>query len=173
MKKQAYTSMKHRNSWGRGIRCARFARRCGAGPLVVLRTHITAWDRGNLSMTNVLIVEDAMELAEAIEAMLCERGLTVFTTTHGEDGIALIESEQPELIILDLELPDMDGWEVLETIQERRRVQEPTVIVTTAYGDVTNRLMGCLQGVYRYLVKPFALEQVEQAVVDALGLESS
>lgn len=122
-------------------------------------------------MATVLIVEDAVELAEAMQAMLEGLGLAVFSATHGEDGIALFEREQPELVILDLELPDMDGWNVLETIQERRRVQEPIFIVTTVYGDVTNRLMGRLQGVYCYLVKPFALDQVEQAVIDALDLK--
>ncbi len=122
-------------------------------------------------MAKVLIVEDIVETAEAIQAVLEDLGLTVFTAQHGEDGIALFEQEEPELIILDLELPDdMDGWQVLDTIQERRRSKEPVIIVTTVYGDVSNRLMGRLHGVYCYLVKPFSLEQIEQAAIESLGL---
>ncbi|HML22188.1 MAG TPA: response regulator, partial [Aggregatilinea sp.] len=114
---------------------------------------------------------DTIELSEAIQVALEAMGLTVFTASHGQDGIALYEREEPELIVLDLELPDMDGWNVLETIQERRRGREPIAVVTTVYGDVINRLMGRLQGVYCYLVKPFALDQIESVVIDALGLD--
>jgi DNA-binding response OmpR family regulator len=76
---------------------------------------------------------------------------------------------QPDLVLLDIGLPDMTGWKVLDAIKESKSIfKRPSVIVMTAYGDPANRLMGKLQGVDEYLIKPFTPEEIEHVVRQVL-----
>lgn len=119
----------------------------------------------------VLIVEDTVELAEILRATLEPLDLNVFHEAHGLKAIDRYFEIEPDLVLLDIALPDLTGWKVLETIRENRRGgKEPKIIVITAYGDPANRLMGKLQDVHGYLVKPFKPDDVEAEVRKALGL---
>jgi DNA-binding response OmpR family regulator len=123
------------------------------------------------SAHKVLIVEDTVELAEILRATLERMQLKVFHETHGTKALAVFSAENPDLVLLDIALPDTTGWKVLETIREQRQdSRSPAIIVITAYGDPANRLMGKLQGVHSYLIKPFMPDEVERAVSKALGL---
>ncbi|NDJ76155.1 MAG: response regulator [Chloroflexi bacterium] len=119
----------------------------------------------------VLVVEDAVDLAEVIQVTLERMNLKVFHETHGGTALEVYESESPDLVILDIALPDMTGWKVLDTIKENLRGGKlPKIIVITAYGDPANRLMGKLQEIHSYLVKPFTPDEIESTVSKALGL---
>jgi DNA-binding response OmpR family regulator len=119
----------------------------------------------------VLVVEDTVEQAGILRATLERMNLTVFCETHGSKALAIFETEQPDLVLLDVALPDTTGWKVLDAIKEQLLGKKPIVVVITAYGDPANRLMGKLQGVYGYLAKPFAPDEVERVVAKALGLD--
>ena len=85
----------------------------------------------------------------------------------------MYHAEHPDLVLLDLALPDMAGWKVLDTIKEQQRGEKlPAIIVISAYSDAANRLMGKLQSVHSYLIKPFRPDDVEKVVANALGLEA-
>lgn len=117
----------------------------------------------------VLIVEDTMELAEVIQATLERMNLITAHETHGSKAIARLNEMQPDVVLLDISLPDTTGWKILEHIREIDSSRMPIVIVITAYGDPANRLVGKLQGVYSYLVKPFTSDEVEKTVAEALS----
>lgn len=120
---------------------------------------------------SVLIVEDTLELAEVLQVTLESMNLRVLHATHGNIALELYNAEHPDLVLLDIALPDMTGWKILDTIREQQRGEKsPLIIVITAYGDPANRLMGKLQGIHSYLIKPFTPDEVEQAVAKALGL---
>lgn len=125
-------------------------------------------------MPKVLIIEDAVELAEVIQATLEAMDIEAFHETHGERGVELFKKVQPDLLLLDIALPDTKGWKVLEKIkafiQENTETNMPKVVIISAYGDPANRLMGKLQDVTRYLIKPFTPDEVENVVSGALGL---
>jgi len=120
----------------------------------------------------ILIVEDTSELAEVIEATLESMGLTSIVAAHGEIGLSKYKAEKPEIILLDIGLPDMTGWNFLDAIKEMKAkhqiAQLPTIIVITAYDDAANRLVGKLQGIHSYLIKPFTPDIVEQLVAMAI-----
>lgn len=119
----------------------------------------------------VLIIEDTTELAEVIQITLERLNLKVFHETHGDKALAIYEAEHPDLIVLDIALPDTNGWKVLDTIREQQHgTKTPIIIVITAYGDPANRLMGKLQGIYDYLIKPFGPDDIEKVVTKALNL---
>jgi two-component system alkaline phosphatase synthesis response regulator PhoP len=118
----------------------------------------------------VLIVEDTVELAEIIQVTLESLHLKVFHETHGNKAIEIYKTEQPDLVLLDIALPDTTGWKVLDTIREAPGDRRPLIIVITAYGDPANRLMGKLQGIHSYLTKPLMPDEIEKAVVKALKL---
>ncbi|MCU0497330.1 MAG: response regulator [Anaerolineae bacterium] len=119
----------------------------------------------------ILIIEDTTELAEVIQATLERINLETVHETHGQRAINLLNEKNPDLVLLDIHLPDMTGWKILDAIKEKheqRKIQMPIVIVISAYDDPANRLVGKLQGVHSYLIKPFTADEVEQAVVQAL-----
>jgi len=121
---------------------------------------------------NVLIVEDTLELAEVIQATLESMGLKSTFETHGQKAVAKFKELRPDLVLMDIGLPDMTGWKVLDSIKEIQNAAEDdkkaTIIVITAYGDPANRLVGKLQGIHSYLIKPFTPDEVENLVNRAL-----
>lgn len=127
-----------------------------------------------MSGNTVLIIEDAVELAEVIEATLESMGITSYHETHGERGLETYMRVQPDLLLLDIALPDIKGWKILERIkqhiEENPTAKMPKVIIISAFGDPANRLMGKLQDVTRYLIKPFTPDEVESVVSGALGI---
>lgn len=120
----------------------------------------------------VLIVEDTLELAEVIQATLERMNLTVFHAAHGNKALEKFHELQPEVILLDIGLPDMMGWKIMDAIKEHYNEMPgrmPVIIVITAYDDPANRLVGKLQGVHSYLIKPFTADEIERTVARAIG----
>ncbi len=117
----------------------------------------------------VLIVEDATELAEVIAATLERINIQSFHETHGGRALDVYHAEHPDLVLLDIGLPDMTGWKIIDAIRNEEEAKRPLVVVITAHGDPANRLMGKLQGVYTYLIKPFTPSEVERVVGNALA----
>lgn len=115
-----------------------------------------------------LIVEDALDLAELLRATLRRMNITVHHESHGSRALTRYETVKPNLVLLDIHLPDISGWQVLERLKQID-VAMPPVIVITAFGDATNRVVGKLHGVTRYLIKPFTPAELEIAVKQVFG----
>ncbi len=125
------------------------------------------------SNQSVLIVEDSTELAEVIQATLERMELVTAHETHGAKAIAKFSEMNPDVVLLDIGLPDMTGWEILDAIRGKqdksgKHAGRPAIIVITAYGDPANRLVGKLQDIHSYLIKPFTPDEVEKIVRNAL-----
>jgi CheY-like chemotaxis protein len=89
--------------------------------------------------------------------------------SHGSRALARFTEVEPDVVLLDIGLPDMTGWKMLEDLKERNGASNiPKVIIITAYGDPANRLIGKLQNVHDYLIKPFTSDEVERVVLGAL-----
>jgi len=124
------------------------------------------------STIKVLIVEDTTELAEIIQATLERMSYQTWHETHGNKALERFNELNPEVVLLDISLPDMTGWKIMDAIKERLEATEgkmPIVIVITAYDDPANRLVGKLQGIHSYLIKPFTSDEIEKAVSQALS----
>ncbi len=118
-----------------------------------------------------LIVEDTDDIARIIEMTLEHLGVESKHANNGSKALQLVSETFPDLILLDIGLPGMSGWEVLEAIKNRYPEAEFPVIVMTAFGDPANRLIGKFQKhVSHYIVKPFDVKALAQAVREALKL---
>ena len=116
-------------------------------------------------ITRVLVVEDSPEFIEVLGAVLRRVGLWPILAVNGKEALENFDRQGIDLVLLDIGLPDMTGWRVLDAIKERRGdLPRPAVIVMTAYGDPANKVMGKLQGVDAYLVKPFTPSQLQAAI---------
>lgn len=119
----------------------------------------------------VLIVEDTTELGKMMQEMVLRMGLEVYWTETGEEAIAFLNTTRPCLMLLDLNLPDANGWQILKHAKARYGEYSLPTIITTANSDHMNRAIGKLEYISRYLVKPFTLHEFKQAIFEALNLE--
>jgi CheY-like chemotaxis protein len=120
----------------------------------------------------VLIVEDTVELSEVIEAIVQGMGFKTITATHARIGLERMKDSNPSILLLDINLPDISGWEFLKTIKEtyaKENKKIPPIIVITANSDPANRLIGKLQEIHGYLIKPFTPDQIERVINDVLS----
>lgn len=121
-------------------------------------------------MPSILIIEDSAELAEIIEATLQRINMKTAHETHGNRALNRFNEMKPDVVLLDIGLPDMTGWKLLDHLKEKRGdAKMPAIIIITAYGDPANRLVGKLQNVHEYLIKPFTADEVEKVVLSAVN----
>jgi two-component system, OmpR family, response regulator ResD len=104
---------------------------------------------------SVLVVDDEPTIAEIVARYLDRAGYRTRVARHGPEAIELTESERPDLVVLDLMLPRMDGLEVMRRLRERDR-DRIAVILLTAKGDESDRVIGLRLGADDYVVKPFS-----------------
>jgi len=117
-------------------------------------------------MAKILIIDDEPSILESLEMFLGEKGHQVFKADTGETGSAIFLSEMPEVVILDIRLPDLNGLDVLSRIRERQ--DSSKVIMMTAYQDMETTIEAMKRGAYDYIHKPLDAELVEKTVNSAL-----
>lgn len=120
----------------------------------------------------ILIVEDTLEFAKLTQLTLKRIGLNSYHVSDGDAAVAYLQQQKPDLVVLDLNLPGMSGWQVLELMQDMYQGHQIPVIITSAYSDGANRVIGKLQEVFKYMIKPFAPQELMANVEEALGLAS-
>jgi two-component system phosphate regulon response regulator PhoB len=112
------------------------------------------------AMSKILIVEDDPDIRELLRFNLEKAGYTLFLAEDGEKAIALTRKHSPEIILLDLMLPGVDGLEVCRTLKKDPELQHIPIIMVTAKGEELDRVVGLELGADDYVVKPFSLREV-------------
>ena len=113
----------------------------------------------------VLIVEDETKLARFVELELKHEGYEVFVANDGRSGIESYFEHEPDIILLDLMLPQLNGIEVCRRIRKESNVP---IIMLTAKGEVMDKVLGLDNGADDYITKPFAIEEVLARIIVAL-----
>lgn len=116
----------------------------------------------------ILIVEDDPDVSEMLNAYFRVQGYDVFTVNWGEDGVRAGQTILPDLIILDIRLPDIDGYEVASRLRKDRRTQEIPIIFLTEKRERVDRLQGFEVGADDYITKPFDVQELRLRVRNAL-----
>jgi DNA-binding response OmpR family regulator len=100
----------------------------------------------------VLVIEDDEDIALGVRTVLGRNGFAVTTAAEGKEGLRVFHAEHPDIVILDVGLPKMDGWAVLERIRE---LSEVPVLMLTSHGHESDKVRGLRGGADDYLTKPF------------------
>ncbi len=111
-------------------------------------------------MQNILIIEDEIDIAELIAMTLQRDGFNVEIEHDGAEGLALALKTQPDLIVLDLMLPTMDGYQVLKGMQRDTRSHSIPVLMLTAKSQIEDRILGLEKGADDYMTKPFSPKEM-------------
>lgn len=104
----------------------------------------------------ILIVDDEKQLVSLVSLHMDMSGYDVLTAVDGNKALKMIEEEEPDLVILDLMLPEMDGWEVCRRLRAAERTKDIPVIMLTARSGADDKLKGFECGADDYITKPFS-----------------
>ncbi|NMB91029.1 MAG: response regulator transcription factor, partial [Chloroflexi bacterium] len=116
----------------------------------------------------ILIVEDDLDIADMLNAYFRVQGYEVITVNWGEDGVRACQTTLPDLIILDIRLPDIDGFEVAERLRSNRRTREVPIIFLTERRERSDRLKGLGLEAQDYITKPFDIQELRLRVRNSL-----
>jgi len=120
-------------------------------------------------LKRLVYIEDEPEMIDLVRLILGRRGYTVMGAHGGREGLELVRKELPDLVLLDLMMPDMDGWDVYHQIKSEQLTREIPVIVITAKAQNIDRVLGLrIAKVEDYIAKPFSpqelLERVDEVI---------
>jgi PleD family two-component response regulator len=116
----------------------------------------------------ILIIEDDLDVAEMLNAYFGVQGYDVFTVNWGEDGVRSCQTVHPDVIILDIRLPDIDGYEVARRVRADRRTADIPIIFLTEKRDRADRLQGLELGADDYITKPFDVQELRLRVRNSI-----
>jgi two-component system KDP operon response regulator KdpE len=115
--------------------------------------------------TKVLIVEDDPNIVDLMRSNLAVRGFDTLVSASGGKTLTLLDTEQPDIVLLDLMLPDTDGFELCRTIRERSAV---AIIVVSARGGERDKVTALNMGADDYMTKPFGIEELLARILATL-----
>jgi two-component system phosphate regulon response regulator PhoB len=111
-------------------------------------------------MTRVLVVEDEKDIRQVLTYNLAQEGYETLTAESGEDGLTLARAKQPDLVLLDLMLPDVSGLDICRRLKSDPSTRSIAVIMVTARGDEIDRVVGFELGADDYVAKPFSVREL-------------
>ncbi|HLF36774.1 MAG TPA: response regulator, partial [Anaerolineales bacterium] len=110
------------------------------------------------------------EMIDLVRLILGRRGFEVVGANGGLEGLALVASEKPDLVLLDLMMPDMDGWEVYQRMKSDEALRDIPVVVVTAKAQSIDKVLGLhIAKVDDYITKPFGPQELLESVEKILG----
>ena len=121
----------------------------------------------NAPLHRILVVDDEPDITALVAYHLAKAGYRVITATNGKDALQTAREERPDLVVLDLMLPDVSGYDVLAELRRRDETREIGILLLTARHKEVDRVRGLTLGADDYLLKPFQLlEEVWRAQPD-------
>jgi DNA-binding response OmpR family regulator len=108
----------------------------------------------------ILVVDDEDDILHFLELVLREKGYDVATASGGHEALTKAQLEQPNLILLDIMMPQMDGWEVLKLLRVDEETADIPVAMLSARTEAKDRVQGLQEGAIDYICKPFSLQDL-------------
>ncbi|MBN2515372.1 MAG: phosphate regulon transcriptional regulator PhoB [Deltaproteobacteria bacterium] len=108
----------------------------------------------------ILVVDDEKDLVDLISYNLQREGYAVLKAYNGEEALGLVQSQKPDLVILDLMLPGIQGIEVCKRIRKNQEISNLPIIMVTAKGDEVDKILGLEMGADDYITKPFSVREL-------------
>jgi UDP-3-O-[3-hydroxymyristoyl] N-acetylglucosamine deacetylase len=120
-------------------------------------------------MTKVLIIDDEKDILESLSSILRDEGFQVLTATDGREGLFMFEKEKPQIVLLDVWMPEVDGLEVLKQIKDMEK--DAAVIVISGHGTISTAVEAVKMGAYDFLEKPLSIDKVLEVMSRSLAGE--
>ena len=122
----------------------------------------------------ILCIEDDSEMTDLIRLILARKGFEILVAGGGQVGIRKVREEKPDLVLLDLMMPDMDGWEVYQQMKADEKTKDIPVIVVTAKAQSIDKVLGLhIAKVDDYIAKPFSPKELIDSVEKVLSKKKS
>lgn len=122
--------------------------------------------------THILLIEDEAQIRENVSELLTLHGFQVTTASNGREGISMALLEHPQLILCDIMMPEIDGYQVLEVIRSNHLLANVPFIFLTARTDPTDLRQGMIKGADDYLTKPFSIQHLVTTIESRLEREA-
>lgn len=120
----------------------------------------------------ILIVEDEPDILSLLEEHLGDDGYTVLTAATGTEAVMLAKADRPDLILLDVMMPGMNGFDVCNILRDQPETRDTPIIFLTAVAEASRKVMGLRLGASDYITKPFDLRELSARVEVALRVGS-
>jgi FixJ family two-component response regulator len=120
-------------------------------------------------MSKVLVIDDEKSILDSLSSILEDEGFTVLKAMDGKEGLAIFEEEKPDIVLLDVWMPELDGIQVLKRIKKKDK--NAIVIVISGHGTISTAVEAVKVGAYDFLEKPLSIEKVLEVVSRGLGTE--
>jgi DNA-binding response OmpR family regulator len=118
----------------------------------------------------VVCIEDEPEMIDLVRLILGRKGFEVIGANGGVEGLEAVRREKPDLVLLDLMMPDMDGWEVYQQIKADETLRHIPVVVVTAKAQSIDKVLGLhIAKVDDYITKPFGPQELLESIAKILG----
>jgi len=126
------------------------------------------------SKKSVVCIEDEPEMIDLIKLILGRKGFELAGAMGGREGLELIRRIKPDLVLLDLMMPDMDGWEVYQQLKSDDELKHIPVIIVTAKAQSIDKVLGLhIAKVDDYVTKPFGPQELLQSIEKVLSAKSA
>ncbi len=113
-----------------------------------------------MSKQKILLVDDEEDILDFLELILEEQGYSIMKANSGKEALASAQVHRPELILLDIMMPEMDGWEVLKLLKADEETANIPVAMLTARTEMKDKIQGLQEGAIDYICKPFATKEL-------------
>lgn len=119
---------------------------------------------GDINMATILVIDDSLTEREYLKEILESTGFQVLTAINGEQALNTLKTNQPDIIFLDIVMPQMNGYEVCRKIKENPKTKSVPIIICSAKSEEFDRYWGMKQGADAYITKPFRPKELLQTM---------
>jgi len=117
-----------------------------------------------MSAAKILVIDDEKDVLEVLRLVLSRSGYEVLASSSGMEGLAQAQADRPDLILLDIMMQRMDGWEVLRALKSDAETREIPVVILSARVEPKDKIRGLQEGAVDYVTKPFAVREILEKV---------
>lgn len=118
---------------------------------------------------NILIVDDEVDILDFVGRVLEDANYKVFKAKDAREGLSILKTERIDLILLDIMLPEIDGWQFIRMMKSDENLRKIPVAMLTARGDAYDKVSGLKEGAVDYICKPFTAEQLLKRIKDVFS----
>ncbi len=108
----------------------------------------------------ILVVDDQQEILDLTETVLAGGGYSISTASSGDEALGQLARESFDLVLLDINMPDMDGWETLRLLRADEQLADLAVVMFSVKGDVSDKVHSLQEGASGYITKPFVVDEL-------------